>query len=114
VILRQECTGGNDMAVELFSLRELMMTKDENYVSKLLSEFKCSRNRDSEHFLRKVSLIHERRSVSRTYLIMDGDKISGFFALALKCLSLNDADMENDTIESMNLKDGIAQSYLLG
>jgi len=102
------------MAAELFSMQELMMTKDEKEISKILSGFKCSRNRDSERFLKNASLIHEKRSISRTYLMMDGGKISGFFTLALKCLGLNEADLKQDLVESMNLKDGIAQSYLLG
>jgi len=102
------------MTVKLFSMQELMLTKDEEEISKILSGFKCSRNRDSEQFLKNASLIHEKRSISRTYLMLDGEKISGFFTLALKCLNLNEIDLEQDLAETMNLKDGIAQSYLLG
>jgi hypothetical protein len=90
------------------------MNKDE--LSLLLSKFKCSRNKDSEYFLKKIAVRHEKKDISRTYVAIDtdADAILGYFTLALKCLSVDVADLDEDVIELMNLKDNVAQAYLIG
>ena len=59
---------------------------------------------------------HEAKDISRTYLLIDPDeqRILGYFTLALKCLNVNDLDLDPAVIELMNLKDNTAQAYLIG
>jgi len=104
------------MKIEIYRLYELMNEMNEEKLSLLLSAFKCSRSRDSERFLRKVAVKHETKNISRTYLAIDtdDDKIAGYFTLAFKCLNVKDADLAADIAEQMNIKDDIAQSYLIG
>jgi predicted GNAT family N-acyltransferase len=90
------------------------MSKDE--LSLTLSRFKCSRNKDSEYFLRKIALKHETRGISRTYLAIDTDKdnIMGYFTLALKCLNVDGLNIDPAIIDLMNPNEGVAQAYLIG
>ena len=93
-----------------------MEEMDEKELSFLLNDFKCSRNKDSERFLKKVALKHEKRDISRTYLVIDPNKgmVVGYYTLALKCLSFDEQDVDPDLAELMNLKDNVAQAYLIG
>jgi hypothetical protein len=104
------------MSAIIYKLQELMESVDINKLLAMLSEFKCSRNKDTERFLKKVALKHEAKNISRTYLVVDTDsgKILGYFTLAFKCLNVKDIEMPADVSEPMNIKDDIAQSYLIG
>jgi len=105
------------MVVKLLPLQELMEKTDEKTLSHLLSSFICSRSKDSEYFLKKTSLVHEKNSISRTYLLTDADEktIYGYFTLALKCLMVHDHnELNQDIIDLMNLSDDVAQAYLIG
>ena len=104
------------MTVKICKLNRLMDEMEKNELLTLLAKFRCSRNKDSEYFLKKIAMRHDSRDISRTYLVMDENEqeILGYFTLALKCLSLQDSDLHQSIIDSMNLKDGIAQAYLLG
>jgi len=104
------------MTIEICKLHEVMEKMDKNVLSSFLSEFRCSRSRDSEHFLRKTALKHEARDISRTYLAIDLEKniISGYFTLAFKCLNVKDIGMDAHLTEMMNVRDDVAQSYLIG
>ena len=104
------------MAEKIVQLKKLMKELDKNELLLLLSTFRCSRSKDSEYFLGKIALRHDKKSISRTYLITDENvkKVFGYFTLAFKCLDVNDPDVTPDIIELMNLKDNIAQAYLLG
>ena len=104
------------MDLETYQLNELMNEMDKKDLSALLMNFKCSRSADSEDFLTKASMRHEKKDISRTYLIIDPgeDKVLGYFTLALKCLGMDDAELDPETTRSMNLNEGIAQAYLIG
>jgi len=104
------------VTVKIYRLRRLMDEMEKNELLTLLSKFKCSRNKDSEYFLKKIALRHDLRDISRTYLMMDENEqeILGYFTLALKCLSMHNPELDPSIIDSMNLKDGIAQAYLIG
>ena len=101
---------------KVYQLHELMRRMDKDELSTMLSDFRCSRNRDSEYFLKKIALRHEAMDISRTYLIVDltDGKIKGYFTLALKCLNVDDPNLDAEVIKLMNLKDNIAQAYLIG
>jgi len=59
------------MSVEIYKLQKLMNEMNRDELLLLLSKFKCSRNRDSEYFLKKIALRHEAKDISRTYLAID-------------------------------------------
>ena len=48
----------NRMSLEIYRLHKLMKEMDNDELSLLLMKFKCSRNKDSEYFLKKVALRH--------------------------------------------------------
>ncbi|MDR0779056.1 MAG: hypothetical protein LBE48_06450 [Methanomassiliicoccaceae archaeon] len=104
------------MTIRTHQLSELIKEMNKKELSSFLSRFKCSRSTDSERFLREVSVMHDKKDISRTHLIVDSeeDKILGYFTLALKCLSLNECDLSKSTVELMNLNEGVAQAYLIG
>ncbi|MCL2712856.1 MAG: hypothetical protein FWD37_06270 [Methanomassiliicoccaceae archaeon] len=104
------------MRTEIHQLSELMNEMDEKELSFLLNDFKCSRNKDSEYFLKKMAKKHEKKDISRTYLVIDPDEdtIMGYYTLALKCLSFDGQDVDPGLAEQMNLKDNVAQAYLIG
>ena len=106
------------MVVKMIQLNELMKERGKNELSSLLTRFKCSRNKDTEDFLKNTSVRHDRRDISRTYLAIDTDdseqNILGYFTLALKCLTLNESELSPELIKSMNMKQGVAQAYLIG
>ena len=90
---------------------------NRNGVSAMVAKFKCSRNTDSEKFLRNASLAFDLKDISRTYLAIDLDKeeIKGYFTLGMKCLDAGKLDVGSEVSEYMNInKDGIAQAYLIG
>ena len=103
------------MAVEICQMNKFIEKMDSNEASSLLARFSCSRNKDSEFFLKKISPRHESKDISRTYLVVeDGKNILGYFTLAFKCLRFDNSDLDQTIIEAMNLKDGVAQAYLIG
>jgi len=104
------------MNVQIHKLGNMTKAPGSNELLFLLDDFKCSRNKDSEYFLKNLAPRHERRDISRTYLLIDADKpkIIGYFTLALKCLNMDKADLRKDISELMNLNEGIAQAYMLG
>ena len=57
-----------------FSLIDLLDEKGEDFVEKILSSFSCPINQDIEDFLIKKSIIFEKQSISRTYLIFTSHK----------------------------------------
>jgi hypothetical protein len=104
------------MAVKIYRLLKLVEEMGRDELSMSLSRFKCTRSGDSERFLKKTALRFDERSISRTYTAMDEgrDEVLGYFSLAFKCLSVKDADVSPEVMELMNVKDGIAQAYLIG
>ena len=97
-------------------LRTMITELDKRDLASLLSTFKCYRSKDSERFLKEIAVIHEKRGISRTYLIMDFDdkRILGYYTLAIKCLSADSSEIDPEIVRTMNIKDGIAQAYLIG
>lgn len=67
--------------------------EDSEALNRYLSSFSCDQDADIESFLRLRAAAFEKLSKSRTYLLLDEDKLAegefvilGYFALALKVL----------------------------
>jgi len=99
----------------IIQLNKLIKDLSKEELETLLKDFKCSRNKDSEHFLKNIAVRHESKDISRTYLLIDDMfKVSGYFTLALKCLGLDEEDLDHDLTKMMNLKDDVAQAWPIG
>ena len=66
---------------------------------KLLSGFSCPKNPDVERFLKKSAIEFTKKNQSVTYLVFskDNGEILGYFALALKPLTVKGETVSNTT-----------------
>lgn len=69
------------------------MGEDSEVLNRYLSSFFCEKDADIESFLRTRAAAFEKLSKSRTYLVLDEEKLAdgkfiilGYFTLALKVL----------------------------
>lgn len=103
----------------ILPLADVLKHNSQNEVERILSTFKCSKDRDLEDFLVKRAVDFERRWIARTYLVteIDNMKIVAYFSVALKCMYIpQDAPVSNNLKKRMNVdgRTGVAQSYLIG
>jgi hypothetical protein len=101
------------------SLNKLILERGEERVSSLLSTFKCTADADAEYFLKNKAIMHERDSISRTYITLgfkpEGTLVKGYFTLAVKCFVVGErCTVPSEIWKLMNVNNGVAQSYLLG
>lgn len=71
--------------VSLLSLIEA--TEEENELKEYLSSFSCKDNKDVESFLKNNAIENEKRSMTRTSLVIDEEnnsEIIGYFTLLVK------------------------------
>ena len=106
----------NDLPLRL---SKLISEVGEDKVSLLLSTFTCTADADAEYFLKNKAIMHDRESISRTYLMLDSESekavVKGYFTLAVKCLTIGEKNtIPNKLWKLMNVNNGVAQSYLLG
>jgi hypothetical protein len=82
----------------------------------MLSKFSCKRDADVESFLKEKAIIHEKKNVSRTYLIFMADPIElmAYFTLAISNMDASSLQCSKNMEQRMNIKRGSAQCYLLG
>ena len=104
-----------------FRLRRIIHAWDEKKLTSFLSSFKCSLNPDAEDFLKNSSIRHEKKGISRTYLIVQNDDsekgytLAGYFTLAVKCFTVHEENaIPQEVVMQMNVNHKVAQSYLLG
>ena len=109
------------MSFLTFSLSDIISTQGEEPVRSFLSSFRCSINPEAEDFLKNTSMRHEKRGISRTYLVVNKDDvvegftIVGYYTLAIKCFSVDsERKIPRDILTQMNVNRGVAQAYLLG
>ena len=107
------------MSNEPLRLSDLLSEVGEETISSLLSTFRCTADADAEYFLKNRAVMHEKDSVSRTYILLKSDYgkpiIKGYYTLAMKCLAIDEKrTISKKMRKEMNINNGIAQSYLLG
>ena len=109
------------MSFLTFSLSDIISAQGEEPVKSFLSSFKCSLNPEAEEFLKNTSVRHERRGISRTYLMIERDDVGedftilGYYTLAIKCFVVNEEDeIPRKILTQMNVNRNVAQSYLFG
>ncbi|NLL94983.1 MAG: hypothetical protein GX224_04440 [Thermoplasmatales archaeon] len=73
-----------------------------------------------QDFLHNKAITFEKRDISRTYLMMDGQGtpapgIAGYFTIALTVLNLpDDKGLSSTVVRRMNLSNNRAPAYLIG
>lgn len=70
----------------------LLKGEVEDKILKWLSNFQCGKNKDVENYIHKTALIHHKKDISRTYLIItvveEKLEIIAYYTLAMKSLKL--------------------------
>lgn len=67
----------------------------EHYLERIISEYSCDKNFDVERFLKNSAIEFTKKNQSVTYLVFsteDGELL-GYFAIALKVLTVNGANV---------------------
>jgi len=101
---------------EITPLNEFMSAFPPEHVYEILSSFSC-RDKDVESFLKEDAVLHEKKHISRTYLIFTTDQASelvAYFSLAVKSMNVADLIVSNELLKKMNISEDVAQSYLIG
>lgn len=107
----------NHDGIKIHPLLLLLDLVGESKIKSLLMDFHCTRDQDREEYLHTKAIVMEKKSVSRTYLAIENDKVVGYFTIGLKCMKVpEDVSLSNTIHKRMNIdhKSGVAQSYLLG
>ena len=106
------------MSLAVIRLSSLLEKKDERSVSAFLCTFKCSKDKDLEEFLHNKTIEFEKRSRSRTYLVIDteeNNRIIAYVSLAITQIIIpNNSELSNTVIKRMNASKGSAIAYLIG
>lgn len=103
---------------DLVPLQSLIKSSSEENLNQILSRFVCTRDHEREDFIRNLSLIFEKKGLSRTYIAFAEDSsILGYFSLGIKSIRVpDDTPASMSTRKKMNIDpvSSVAQSYLLG
>lgn len=106
------------MSLAVIRLSSLLEKKDEMSVSAYLSIFKCSKDEDLEKFLHGKAIEFEKKSRSRTYLVINTDennRIIAYVSLAITRIIIpNDNELSNKVVKRMDVSEGSAIAYLIG
>ncbi|MDR3282411.1 MAG: hypothetical protein LBS92_02230 [Candidatus Methanoplasma sp.] len=85
-------------------------------VGDYLDGFVCTRDPDLELFLRNKAVVFEKRDLSRTFLLVDDDKIVGYMSLSITILEIKeDWPVSNQLKRSMNVSNNAPTvAFLIG
>lgn len=72
--------------LNIVQLTDILQLGNEAEVSKVLCAFSCSKNKELETFIREKAIQLEKQHHTRTYLILKGNTLQAFFALAINIL----------------------------
>lgn len=73
--------------MNIISLSGLLKAGGEHEVREYLSSFSCARNNDVESFLHNQAINNEKKSFTRTSIVIDelsGNDVIGYFTLMIK------------------------------
>lgn len=107
------------MNYSLIRLDKLIEIIGENEVQNILNQYKCTKDKDVESFLKTKAIPQSKSDISKTYLAFSEDRsLIGYFTIAIKCLTIPKqtlgSTISNNFYKSMNAHDGIVQAYLIG
>lgn len=86
-----------------FLSKESIEKLGEEYLENVLSEFSCTKNLGVEHFLKMNAVEFTKKNQSVTYLVFTNDKklLLGYFTLAIKPVSVNEAVLSKTMIRKI-------------
>jgi len=104
--------------MQIISLSSLLeATTEEAEVSEYLSSFLCKKNNDVESFLHNKAIENEKRSFTRTFLVIDEEmqgEIIGYFTLLVKEFAfLDDVSGTKRKIVTNNKRAEVFNSLLI-
>lgn len=108
---------GSLTTYDVISLGSLISKLSPEQVLKILSTFSCKKDEDVETYLKKKATTHEKRHISRTYLVFTTEqsvRLEAYFTIAVSSLRIEDLECSRNLQNKLNVKDNIAQSYLIG
>lgn len=74
--------------IQVYSLSTLLEAEtNNNVIEELLSSFISEKNKDVQNFLHLNAIENEKRSISRTTLVVDNTNVIGYFTLLIKDFS---------------------------
>jgi predicted GNAT family N-acyltransferase len=81
------------------SLKELLEeAKSSNEIKKILTTFKCYKNKDIENFLHNKAVTFEKKLRARTYLLIlkthNIKRVAGYFSIAISVLYAKEIEKE--------------------
>ena len=108
----------SDVGYWVQPLSGLLVRHTEEYVAKVLSEYRSVRGSDTEDFLHTKAIPMEKGDLSRTFLAMTPDmRILGYVSLSIKCMRVpEDTPLSRNVQRQINVdsRTRVAQSYLIG
>lgn len=106
------------MSHRVFSLSYMLSEYGDDTTRTLLSEFRCSRDREREEFLRDKAIVMEKKALTRTYMAITKEfHVVGYFSIGIKCMSIQeDVALSSNFRKKLNIdgKTNVAQMYVLG
>ncbi|MBY6087017.1 hypothetical protein ABEP42_27125 [Priestia megaterium] len=103
--------------MQVISLSSLIeSSSNESEVYEYLASFSCVRNPDVEEFLHSKAIENEKRSLSRTNLVIDPDRnneIAGYFTLAIKPFPIHQETSNTARKKITGNKDGTVFNAIL-
>ena len=108
----------SDVGYWVQPLSGLLVRHTEEYVAKVLSEYRSVRESDTEDFLHTKAIPMEKRDLSRTFIAMTPDmRILGYVSLSIKCMRIPDDTLLSSNVQrqiNVDSRTRVAQSYLIG
>ena len=108
----------SDVGYWVHPLSGLLARHTEEYVAKVLSEYRSVRESDTEDFLHTKAIPMEKRDLSRTFIAMTPDmRILGYVSLSIKCMRIPDDTLLSSNVQrqiNVDSRTRVAQSYLIG
>ncbi|WP_053363453.1 hypothetical protein [Bacillus sp. FJAT-27251] len=103
--------------MQIISLESLIKaSEEESEVREFLSSFKCVKNKDVELFLHTKAIENEKRSFTRTSLVLDeenNNEIVGYFSLMIKHFNFHDVSKTSKKLLTGNKNADIFNSILI-
>jgi len=105
-------------SLHLMRLSDIIEILGEDKTNKFLANFHCSRDPDLKDYIQHKAISHEKRSISRTYVLVDenkGNQIVGYFSLALTSITISmESKVSNSLKKRMNIYNDKTTGYLIG
>lgn len=88
---------------KVFNILDMAEAIGEPNLKKLISDFRCPKNEEIQHFARDNAYEFAKKKISVTYLVVDKeDYIAAIFTLAHKAIEIGDGKLSNSKRRKIN------------